>query len=141
MEEKLNFESLFAYGREYQTKFDYYFLGIIVSLLALSIQTFNPDENTNLVFLIIISWVLLIISMLAGFFRFERIQVSNHLETQKAYKVQYEGLNPYSEPIKSFHDLINKNGKKALLFYKTEKRCFFAAVLFYFLFKVLSIYL
>jgi len=140
MNEKLDFESLYKYGREFQTKFDYYFLGIIISFLVLSIQTFDPGENTKLIFLIIISWVMLIISMFSGFFRFERIQVCNYLEIQKAFKVQYEGLNLFSEPIKSFHDLIHKNAEKALIYYKAEKRCFFGAIFFYFLYKVLSIY-
>jgi len=67
--------------RSSQNKFDFFFLGVILGLLSLSIQTFNTTESIHSVYLIVSTWISLVFSLIAGLFRQERMQMSNMIET------------------------------------------------------------
>jgi len=59
MSDQLNFEKMFSASRDFQQKYEYYFLGVIIALLSLSIQTFNPTSTPKFIFLINMVWLLL----------------------------------------------------------------------------------
>ena len=70
-----NYTDAFKTARESQSKYDYFFLGVTLGVLSLSIQTFKPDESFRLPILMIVSWILWLASFLAGLFRQERINM------------------------------------------------------------------
>lgn len=72
---KYDYTDAFKTARESQTKYDYFFLGVTLGVLSLSIQTFKPDESLRLPILVVCSWVLWLVSFLAGLFRQERINM------------------------------------------------------------------
>ncbi|HPG39972.1 MAG TPA: hypothetical protein PLP19_11095 [bacterium] len=56
-----------------QQKFEFFFLSIILGSLALSIQTWNLTEENNSLYLIILTWISLGISLITALFRIEKI--------------------------------------------------------------------
>lgn len=140
MDDQLNFANMFSAGRESIQKFDYYFLGVIIALLSLSIQTFNPLVTPKFIFLINIVWILLLVSMLSGFRRLEKIQLINHYDTRRIYEMEYEGEVANSLRIKKYYELSDELNKKSVYLYKIEKWSFIAALLVYLVFKLLNIY-
>ena len=111
-----------------QERFDYYFLGIIIGLLSLSIQTFDPTNSYQSYYLIVGTWVLLLFSFSVGFFgltqtlRFKRVD----LEKDHNKKLAEKYLNKY-------YSYIIKN-------YKYQVPSFFLALFCYALFKITNIY-
>ena len=83
MDQNYGYIKSFLEYRKSQNKFDYFFLGIILGLLSLSIQTFKYTKETNSVYLIIMTWVLLLIGFISGFFRQERINMLMRVETDR----------------------------------------------------------
>lgn len=68
MSEDNGYKDAFNFHRSVQNKFEYFFLGVILASLSLSVQSFNPALENHQVFLIFLSWLLFLISFLAGFF-------------------------------------------------------------------------
>ena len=83
MNEDYSYKEAFIHHRDSQNKFDYYFLGVILAALSLSIQTYDSTKEPNDTLLIIISWVLFLFSFLAGFFRQERNNFAYMVTTEK----------------------------------------------------------
>jgi len=79
--------------RESQKKFDYFFLGVIIGLLAISIQTYKPESYANFSYLIIVSWGLLLISFLSGMYKQEQfnkyllIEISEFSTSEQLYDI------------------------------------------------------
>ena len=83
MSQKYSYIESFLEYKKSLNKFDYFFLGVILGLLSLSIQTFKYTKETDSVYLIIITWILLLIGFISGFFRQERINMLMRVETDR----------------------------------------------------------
>ena len=57
MSEDNGYKDAFNFHRATQNKFEYFFLGVILASLSLSVQTFNPAIENQQVILIYISWL------------------------------------------------------------------------------------
>jgi len=82
MPEEYGYIQAFKYYRQTQTKFDYFFLGVILATLSLSLQIKTNEEMCSF-YLLILSWSLLLTSLLSGLFRIERINMFLRVETDK----------------------------------------------------------
>ncbi|MFC1785565.1 hypothetical protein ACFL0J_08070 [Candidatus Neomarinimicrobiota bacterium] len=82
MSEEYGYIQAFNASRQYQNKFEYFFMGVILASLSLSVQIKIPEEATSL-YLLIASWILFLISFLSGLFRFERINMFFRIEAEK----------------------------------------------------------
>ncbi|MCP4970062.1 MAG: hypothetical protein GY932_05635 [Arcobacter sp.] len=138
MSEKLNYEKLFLTGLELEQKFDYYFLGVIIAILSFSIQSFEPDKVYSCKLILFVSWSLLFISLLAGFYRLERIKMMIHYDTNRMYKIQYENYSPNSDVVTQYFDKSKNVSDKALSSYKVEKWSFIIAILGFLTFKIIN---
>ncbi len=111
-----------------QEKFDYYFLGIIIGLLSLSIQKFDPTISYQSYYLIIGTWISLLFSFSAGFFRLTQTlrfkQVDLEKDKNKKLAKKY---------LKTYYDNIIDT-------YKIQVPSFFLALYSYALFKITNIY-
>ena len=138
MNEKLTFEKLYITKLESQQKFEYYFLGVIIALLSFSVQVYNPENNYNFQILVFIVWGFLLISLLSGFYRLERIQMILHYDTDRMYFIQYKNQNSESKIIKEFYKKSKEVSNKALTAYKIEKWSFIFAIIIYLVFKIIN---
>jgi len=164
MNEEYNYRDAFIHHRNAQNKFDYFFLGVILAALSLSIQSYDSSSELNFTFLILSSWLLYLCSFLAGFFRQERLNISYMIEAeqmpQQKKKNMFESANKgeiilensYKEEwskeeikksLENVNDVLNisetyfkKYNKHSLYAYQIQKWSFFYASLFYILFKV-----
>lgn len=113
-----------------QNKFDYFFLGVVVGTLALSIQTFDINVEHNSFYLIVLTWLFLIISFLAGIFRQEKIL--QHLRIQ--------AIKPKEpKPADLSKVFLQKFANEAENAYKLFKWSFFFAIITFALFKVTNV--
>lgn len=71
-----------------QEKFEFYLLGLVFTLLGLSIQTANFGQSTVADFCELIGWLSLFTSGLVGLWRIEYVPV---WRTKLAYKDEFEG--------------------------------------------------
>ncbi len=168
MSEEYSYKEAFLHYRNAQNKFDYFFLGVVLAALSLSIQSFNLTEPQQCVFLLFASWFLMLCSFLAGFFRQERLNMVNYVEvyriSQSTLKNTLEnsqkgvivlqkpdsGLWTEDEIIEnlananSILDLsksfLNKYNKQSALAYQLQKWFFFFALLLYIIFKIVNYY-
>ena len=62
------------------SRFDFFFLSVILGALALSIQTFDLNSDPRSIYLIIITWTMLLTSFVAGLFRQERLNMYRLVE-------------------------------------------------------------
>lgn len=83
MSEEYGYTEAFKAQREAQSKFDYFFIGVTLVALSLSIETFKA-ENSIHPYLMILTWFLLLTSFLAGIYRQERI--TTFLAAEAEYK-------------------------------------------------------
>lgn len=72
-------------AREVKNKYDYFFLGVTLAVLSISIQGFNPTSKTSYNYLILISWLALIISFLSGMYQQQRLYMFLKVEADKIY--------------------------------------------------------
>ncbi len=111
-----------------QEKFDYYFLGIIIGLLSLSIHTFDPTISYQSYYLIIGTWILLLISFSAGFFRLTQTLRFKKVDLGKDHNKELA-----KKYLKVYYNYIIK-------YYKYQVLSFFLAQFGYALFKITNIY-
>ena len=163
MSESYSYKDAFIHHRNSQNKFDYFFLGVILASLSLSIQSYSTKSETIYPIIIIVSWTLFLISFLAGFFRQERLNLSYMIEAeripQKERKSMFEKadrgeiilqVSPNEEwsnaeikkSLENVNDIlsisdsyISKYNKHTLIAYQIQKWSFFYAALLYVLFK------
>lgn len=150
LEEKWGYVEAFKAQRESHQKFNYYFLGVIVALLSLSIQTFKPESYTSFKFLIIFFWALLTVSFLSGMYRMEKIIVFLGAETEslgiKAMLDRFEEGKKGEVPLKLTEkgERMKKKSeeslKSQLVAYKIQKWAFVLALVVFFFFGVVNIY-
>ena len=164
MSEEYNYRDAFIHHRNAQNKFDYFFLGVILAALSLSIQSYDSSKELNFTFLIFSSWFLFLCSFLSGFLRQERLNLSYMIEAERMpqhkRKAMFEKaergeailVNSYSEDwseseikknLEKVNEILNisesylkKYTKHSLLAYQIQKWTFFYASLSYILFKV-----
>jgi hypothetical protein len=125
-----------------------YFLGVILALLSLSIQTYKPADYTSFHFLMIIVWILLLVSFLAGLYRMERIVVFLQEETKYIGIKQFlnenvlkgEKLNKVKDEAKKANGGKRESYKCQLVTYEVQKWTFVSALIVYLFFKVANIY-
>ncbi|RIK67580.1 hypothetical protein DCC62_24710 [candidate division KSB1 bacterium] len=86
-QQEYGYTQAFLAQRDAQRKFDYYFLGVTLALLTLSIQTFNASIATKHVQLMIFTWLALLISFLSGLYRQE---MNSLFFKNEAIRMQYE---------------------------------------------------
>lgn len=168
MSEEYTYKEAFFHHRSSQTKFDYFFLGVILAALSLSVQTFNLKDNYEFTFLLFTSWFLLLLSFIAGFFRQERLNMayrvdvdrisySNRKNTmqnaqQDDYVLQKPDSNTWSQDeikknldnansILSLSEIyLSKYGNQSILAYQFQKWFFFFAIWLYIIFKIANYY-
>lgn len=169
MSEEYSYKDAFIHHRNSQNKFDYFFLGVILASLSLSIQSYNNSQETIYPILIIISWVLFLFSFLSGFFRQERLNLSYMIEAEKIPQKNRKSLfqkadqgeiilqvsadeewskSEIQKNLENVNDILsiadsylNKYNKQTLTAYQIQKWSFFYAVLFYILFKVANTFI
>lgn len=153
--------------RDSQKKYDYYFLAVILTLLSLSIQSYNPADFINYRWLIAVVWILLLISFLAGMYRQEKINIHLFNEAEKTWMSDEltgikQAINNATEIVKStgeqytpqeirqerdkFKRLINKaneimskSGKRAITAYNIQKGSFVVSLILYSILKIINI--
>ncbi len=69
--------------RESQKKYDYFFLGVILASLSLSVQMIDLPSSNPLRALALLSWGLFFLSFLSGMFRQERLLRFYRIEADK----------------------------------------------------------
>ena len=164
MSEDNGYKDAFNFHRSAQNKFEYFFLGVILASLSLSVQSFNPAIENQQAFLIYLSWFLFLISFLSGFFRQERLNLSYMIVAQTYPEKEKKRVleqaqtgevtliksanNPWStEEIQKLlentnsivelsKDYLTKYEKHSLIAYQIEKWTFFYAIYAYIIFKV-----
>ena len=78
MSENYGYIEAFKSYRQAQTKYDYFFIGVILASLSLSLQITTTGMCS--LYLLFFSWVSLAISLLFGLFRIE--QINNFLRVE-----------------------------------------------------------
>lgn len=167
MAESYGYIEAFRSYRQAQTKFDYFFTGVILASLSLSLQI-RIDDKTCSIYLIIFSWCLLLISLLSGMFRIERINMFLRVEADKLSSLQkksrienaeFQGQPLFKtsteiwEPDELTNEISKLDGVLAsaenyikafnvhtLRAYQIQKWCFIFAVFSFALFKVTNIF-
>lgn len=152
--------------RESQKKYDYYFLGVILALLSLSIQSYKPSDFQHFSFIIVFVWILLLISFLAGMYRQERINMTLLNEADQTWmKDELAGIeqainnateitkstgekwtpqeirrerDKFKEMIDKINDSITKLEKKAITAYNIQKWAFVLSLILYSVLKILN---
>lgn len=138
MEKEYSYIDSLKAHRDASNKFDYFILAVILALLSLSIQTFNPDTEIVCVYLIYVFWFLLLISLLSGFYRQERNILFLADETDKIYAIQYQNKTEDSKHVKGANESLKKNERKALISYHIQRWTFVLALIIYIIFKIVN---
>ena len=152
--------------RKAQHKFEYFFLGIILALISLSVQTFNPAAYPKAQYLIILFWGLLLAALLSGMYRQEKKDVFLQDETKIIYvreqieffeKVKRGEIILCHEPNKPWTDKkledkfkgfktieaskskqIDKSNKYATAAYRCQKIAFLLALLIFISLRIIN---
>lgn len=168
MAEEYSYKEAFLHHRNAQNKFDYFFLGVVLAALSISIQSFNPTETNHFTYLLFASWLLMLFSFLAGFFRQERLNMAYRVEVDRINQASrkntlenaQKGIYTLQNPDRSFwnEDSIKKNldnansilslaesylkkyDNQSIWAYQLQKWFFFFAVLLYIIFKIANYY-
>lgn len=168
MAEDYGYIDAFKYYRRAQSRFDYFFIGVILASFSLSIQTFNPLAYYSSVYLMVLTWVLLLVSFLSGLFRIERINMSLRVEADNLsfrskkeifdkgklgeiilHKTRTDIWQPeeLTNEISTLNSFLDKSknlmityNKQTLRAYQVQKWCFIIAIFSYALFKLTNIY-
>lgn len=140
MGEEINSAKLFLRNRDFREKFEYFLLGLILSVLALSIQTFKPSEAGKFTYLVVIVWTLLLASLIAGIIRIEKIMKAyNHQYNQQLERESNRTEKELGEAInRQEYEKVNLSAMK---YYKAEKYLLLFSLFIYALYKVMNIYL
>ena len=167
MAEEYGYIQAFKYYRQSQTKFDYFFIGVILASFSLSIQLKLPEEICS-IYLLISTWSLLLISLLSGLFRIERINMFLRVEADKLsffqkkknienaklqgqpiYKTSTEIWKPdeltneiskLDNMLESSENFIKKFNDHSLKAYQVQKWCFIFALFSFALFRVTNMF-
>ena len=168
MAEEYGYVESFKATREAQQKFDYFYLGIVLATLALSIQTYSSTPTYCYRSLLIQSWGLWLASFIAGFFRIERTVSFFSVETSYLqYKQKYdvfskaqagqmqlmkEPNSPWTEKelkeeltkmddLLQFSDRLKKRRvKQARIAYQISKWMYFLGIISYVVFRAVNLY-
>jgi len=166
MTEGYGYIQAFQYYRQSQSKFDYFFIGVILASFSLSIQ-FNSLSNSHSIYLLVLTWVLLLISLLFGLFRIERINMFLRVEADKLsfskkkeiletsklqgnviYKTHSDSWKPeelmnelsnLDNLLTSAERFLRKYNDHTLRAYQVQKWCFIYAIFSIALFKITNI--
>lgn len=95
--------------RESQKKFDYFFLAVILSVLSLSINSFNINDYENCYFLIVFAWVSLLISFLSGMSRQEKINIALFNEAEELWA--HDELKGFEKMLNSSIEILKSTGE------------------------------
>ncbi len=167
MAEEYGYIQAFKHSRQYQTKFEYFFIGVILASLSLSVQLKFPEDIYS-VYLLISTWSLLLISFLSGLFRFERINMyfrieadklsfhqkkknieNANLQDQTLYKTSTtiwrpdELINEISRLdnlLESSENFIKTFNNQSLIAYQVQKWCFIYAIFSFALFRITNLF-
>ena len=167
MSDEYGYIQAFKYYRQTQTKFDYFFIGIILASLSLSLQIKTNEEICSL-YLLISTWSLLLVSLLSGLFRIERVNMFLRVEADKLSflqkKINFEKAKLQGQPIfktstviwepeeitneiskldgilTSSENFINTFNDHTLRAYQIQKWCFIFAVFSFALFRITNIF-
>lgn len=140
MENQISFGKLFFEIREFEKKIEFYLLGVIITLLSLSIQTFKLEDNIKFEFLMVIVWVLLLLSLFFGFQRIEKLRQLYHFEADRLYKLEHEAHSVDSKVVQELIKAASRKNKEAIKYYKLMTRLFMTGIVVFILFKVINMY-
>lgn len=167
MPEEYGYVQAFKYYRQTQTKFDYFFIGVILASLSLSLQIKTNEEMCSF-YLLILTWSLFLTSLLSGLFRIERVNMFLRVETdklsflqkksnienaklqgQQIFKTSTEIWQPdeltneiskLDGVLASSENYIKKFNVHSLRAYQVQKWCFIFAIFSFALFRVTNIF-
>lgn len=157
-------------ARESQRKYDYFLMGITLALLSLSLQAFKSSADTSFSYLIIIHWILLLVSFLAGMVRQEKINTIQIVEADlipeqhllDLFKQSRDRAQPMAknatgelwtpdevakvienkeQMLKIGDKIQKKSGKIGVIAYRIQKWLFVLGLAAYMLLKILNIYI
>jgi len=163
-----DYKDAFDTYREYQNKFDYFFLAIIIGALSISIQSYTPKPEDHSIYLMVTTWILLAVSFVTGLIRRERILNFMRIESEKItyelkaqnYQQILENLrgmvvvedNTFQQTVTQGHlghqnqmieyarDYLNILTNLTKVLYQVQKQTFVGALLAFGLFKMTNIY-
>lgn len=166
MPEEFGYIESFKAAREAQQKFDYFYVGVVLATLALSIQSYSSTPINC--YLLILSWGLWLISFIAVFFRIEKTLSFLSIETgylqykqkhdmfSKAQAGQIEFVKSPNVPwmeeelkeelakmedLLQFSDKLKKSRiKQARVAYQISKWSYFLGVVSYVTFRAVNLY-
>jgi hypothetical protein len=139
MEEKFSYLGALKNFREAQKKFDYFFLGITLAFLSLSVQSFQINNDNHFNYLIIVAWIFLLVSFLCGFYRLEKMILIFSAETDIRESIEIKKKSSDSDYFKKGYKYLDKTNKKSEIAYKIQKWCFIASLFVFVLFKSINI--
>jgi hypothetical protein len=122
-----------------QRKFDYFFLGISMALLSLSVQSYQISTMARYDLLLIVAWLFLLLSILCGFFRFEKTLLSLSSEVEIIEAVEIGNKSTESDFVRGGHKAIDKYNKHAVILYKIQKWYFIISLLLFITYKSIDI--
>ncbi len=128
MTDKKNYIERTLDQRRSSEKFDYYFLGLIVGLLSLSIYGLKPNLGLKSIYLLIVAWISLIISGAMGFLRLQLVLILKNVDLSKED-------NPLLA--KKYNVELNKINER---YYKHQIRFFYLGIVFYITFRLTNVY-
>ena len=169
MAESYGYVDSFKAHRESQNKFEYFFLAVILGILSISVQSFNPTNMMHSNWLMLGTWLLLIVSFLSGFFIRERTNMVTYIETEKLGQINRQApfiqslqpggiplLKPDGTPwsiedtqgkISEFNILLSSADRimkfhedHLLKAYQIQKWCFLFAIVMFGLYKISNMY-
>lgn len=97
--------------REAQSKFDYFFLGVTITLLSLSIQTFK-QENEGCLLLVIATWSLLLMSFLSGLYR--QVKITTMLGSEAEFLGYKTEIKPIEDALRSGETFVSESTKEII---------------------------
>jgi len=127
--------------KEGHKKFNYYLLGVSLAALSLSVQAFESQPQNSSDFLMIIVWILLLLSVLCGFYRLEKIVLAELIEVDILEEIEVNKRNASSKPVDSKYKVLDKIDKKMITTYQIQKWSLLLALVVFVVYKSIPIIL
>ncbi len=124
--------------REAQSKFDYFFLGLCLAFLAITFQTYKKSTDISYDYLILITWVLMLLSIFSGLYRQRRVYV---LMEKEADKIKYTDQLELDLDLKEFFKTaIGKDQEKLVISGRIQLWSSGFSFLIYLIYQLTNIY-
>ena len=136
--EDYSYKDAISSYRSARNKYDYFFLAVTIALLSLSIQTFSPNESKEFLLFVYSTWGLLLISLLLGIHKQEKVILFLGDESDIIYARQYQNKTEESKYIKGGNKALDKTNRYIIVSYHIQKWSFVLAIISYISYKILN---